>query len=152
MSAAVVRTTSSSETRAFGVRLAGVLEPGDVVLLQGDLGAGKTELAKGIAEGLGVTDTVVSPTFTLAREYEGRVPLVHADAYRLEHGHDAFDLGIHERDDAVTIVEWGNVVRGVLAIDEYLEVSLRGTGDDEREITLAPRSRSWQDRIQPLVA
>lgn len=145
-----VTTRSPAETRALGTRLAAVLEPGDVILLVGDLGAGKTELAKGIAVGLGVEEAVVSPTFTLAREYEGRLPLVHADAYRLEHGRDVADLDVQERDDAVTLIEWGNAVTGVLGIDEYLEVRLSSVGDDEREITPVPCGPSWQARIGAL--
>lgn len=145
-----VTTRSPAETRALGARLATSLEPGDVILLLGDLGAGKTELAKGIAHGLGVQETVVSPTFTLAREYEGRLTLVHADAYRLEHGREVLDLDVQERDDAVTLIEWGNVVTDVLAIDEYLEVWLKSVGEDEREITPVPCGQSWQARVGAL--
>lgn len=148
-----VTTRSAAETRALGARVAAAFEVGDVVLLVGDLGAGKTELAKGIAEGLGIEETVVSPSFTLAREYEGRVPLVHADAYRLEHGHEAFDLGVQERDDAVTVIEWGNVLAAILGLDDALEIRLRITGEQTREITLVPTSpRTWQRRFAALTS
>jgi tRNA threonylcarbamoyladenosine biosynthesis protein TsaE len=132
----VLRSRSPEETRAAGRALGGVLEAGDVVVLDGQLGAGKTVFAKGIAEGLGVDETVVSPTFTLAREYAGRLRLVHVDVYRLDHVQEFLDLGLEDlaAGDAVTVVEWGEAVAAELP-GERLEVRLalpdRGAGDDD---------------------
>lgn len=123
-------THASIETRAAGRTLAALLEPGDVVLLAGQLGAGKTEFAKGIAEGLGVEDTVVSPTFTIVREYQGRdarpeggLRMLHVDVYRLDHAQELLDLGLEDlaADEAVTVVEWGDAVAGLFPAD-HLEV------------------------------
>src|SRR3989442_12762067 len=99
---------SEAETRGLGERLARRLRGGEVVLLCGALGAGKTQFAKGVGRGLGVRGEVVSPTFTLAVHYEGRMPLVHYDLYRLRHEAELAEIGFLESDDprAVTLVEW----------------------------------------------
>ena len=90
-------TKSAAETRALGEKLAGRLQPGDVLLLEGDLGAGKSELTRGIAKGLGVTETVTSPSFTILNVYEsGRFPLYHFDWYRLESSEELYELGMDE--------------------------------------------------------
>ena len=104
-----LQTTSVEETQRLGERIAGQLTGGEVLLLQGDLGVGKTQLAKGIARGLGVTAEVVSPTFTLVVQYEGRLPLAHYDLYRVESSADLQEIGYLEEDDRRTIrvVEWG---------------------------------------------
>jgi tRNA threonylcarbamoyladenosine biosynthesis protein TsaE len=143
---------SAEETRALGVRLAGLLGCGDVVVLSGDLGAGKTVLAKGIASGLGVTEPVVSPTFTIVREYQGHVPLQHLDVYRLDHLQEVIDLGLDELLDghAVTLVEWGEAV-GALLPPDRLEVALmvpppEEADDDTRVIELHGTGPSWAAR------
>ena len=153
-----VCSRSAAETRALGVRLARVLVRGDVVVLSGDLGAGKTVLAKGIAEGLGVTEPVVSPTFTIVREYEGDVPLQHLDVYRLDHMQEVIDLGLDEILDghAVTLVEWGEAV-GALLPPDRLEVTLslappEEADDDTRLIELHGSGPSWIDRDRALAA
>lgn len=125
------RTTSPQDTRALGQALAGTLRPGDVVLVSGDLGAGKTVLAQGVAAGLGVPDAVTSPTFTLVRplpcgpdagDPTGPGPvrtMLHADLYRLEHRHEVVDLGLGElvEDEAVAVVEWGEAAEPLLGRD-----------------------------------
>src|SRR4051812_40798168 len=95
---------------AFAESLTERLRPGDVVVLSGGIGAGKTVFAKGVARALGVTETVVSPSFTLHQTYEGRLRLNHFDFYRLDSGGEAFELGIDEAasGDAVTLIEWGD--------------------------------------------
>jgi tRNA threonylcarbamoyladenosine biosynthesis protein TsaE len=105
-----VQTTSVTGTRAFGAWLAEVARPGDRIALTGPLGAGKTQLAKGFAVGLGVSDVVNSPSFTLMAEYEGRLPMFHQDLYRLEGAEDAFAGGLlDERQDlGVTLAEWAD--------------------------------------------
>jgi tRNA threonylcarbamoyladenosine biosynthesis protein TsaE len=134
----VVTTRDARETRALGARLAAAARPGDLLCLVGDLGAGKTQLAKGFAEGLGVTDTVSSPTFVLMSEYAGRLPLFHVDLYRLEDAADALAGGlIDERQlEGVALVEWAERLGDALPLAR-LDVLIEGTGDDPRTITLA---------------
>ena len=153
-----VCSRSADDTHALGVRLAALLMPGDVVVLTGDLGAGKTVLAKGIAAGLGVSEPVVSPTFTIVREYEGDIPLQHLDVYRLDHFQEVIDLGLDELLDghAVTIVEWGEAVSALLPVDR-LEVSLlllppEEADDDTRVVELHGVGPAWAARSSALVA
>jgi tRNA threonylcarbamoyladenosine biosynthesis protein TsaE len=145
-----VVATTAEETRTVGRSIAPLLRAGDVVVVAGELGAGKTTFTQGLAAGLGVTDSVVSPTFTLAREYEGRLRLVHVDLYRLDRAQEVLDLGLEDvADDAVLVVEWGDVAVAYLT-PEHLEVRLAadvGSGaDDDRTITLTFRGRSWMPR------
>ncbi len=146
-------TTSSVDgTRALGARLAELARAGDVLVLAGDLGTGKTALAQGFAAGLGVDDQVTSPTFTLARTYEGRLRLHHLDVYRLDHLQEAEDLGLAELvdDGGVTLIEWGDVIVPVLPAD-HLEVRLAyGTGDDDRSLHLRAAGRRWSARVDAL--
>jgi tRNA threonylcarbamoyladenosine biosynthesis protein TsaE len=147
-----VVTRSTDETLALACSVGELLRPGDLVSLAGDLGTGKTVFARGVARALGVVEPVVSPTFTIVREYEGRVPFVHVDVYRLDTFQELHDLGFEEvlRDDAVTIVEWGDVIDGVLPGDR-LDVRLAaGAGDDERVVEIEGRGRSWRARAAEL--
>lgn len=155
MSGITIVSHSVEETRGVGQALGGLLVAGDVVLLAGDLGAGKTELTKGVGSALGVNDVIVSPTFTLARRYPGRVPLVHVDLYRLHRVQELLDLGLEEEgDDAVIVVEWGDVATAHLP-GERLEVQIDQMGagdgsDDERSITIVPQGPSWHPRAAEL--
>jgi len=130
-----VRTTSAAETVALGERLGRVAEPGDLVCLWGDLGAGKTQVAKGVARGLDIEDTVNSPTFILMNEYAGRLPLFHVDLYRLADAADALAGGVVDdrQIDGVTVVEWPDRMGDVLPAGR-LDVRIAGSGDEEREI------------------
>ena len=130
-------THDATATRALAANLATVARPGDLVCLVGDLGAGKTQFAKGFAAGLGITDTVSSPTFVLMTEYAGRLPLFHLDLYRLDDAADALAGGlIDERQLAgVVLVEWAERLGAALPSGR-LDVHLDGTGDDPRRITL----------------
>jgi len=125
----LARTTSAAATRDLAAALAGVLVPGDLLLLVGDLGSGKTTFTQGLARGLGVTDPVTSPTFTLVRAYRCRPgpvgTLLHADLYRLDRLQDVVDLGIGEMvdDQSVAVVEWGDVAADLFG-PEVLTVSL----------------------------
>lgn len=145
----VVATTSAvDETRALGAALAEVARPGDVVVLAGDLGAGKTALVQGFGRALGVNDRITSPTFTLAHVYEGNHVVHHLDVYRLEEISEALDLGIPELldDGGVVLIEWGDAITPVLPHD-LLEVRITfGDGDDERRLELRPVGESWQPR------
>jgi tRNA threonylcarbamoyladenosine biosynthesis protein TsaE len=123
------------ETRELGRRLGQVLEAGDVVALEGDLGTGKTELVKGVAEGLGVTSAVHSPTFVLHHRYQGRLPIEHYDLYRLE-GMAWVDTGLDEpAPDAVTVIEWPDRAN---VLDDWATIRIRliSTAETRRRLTL----------------
>ncbi len=153
----IVRLTSTDAemTRALGSALACELESGDVVVLSGDLGTGKTVFAQGVAAGLGVTERVVSPTFAIAREYAGRLPLHHLDVYRLDHVQEAIDLGLDELfEDAVTLIEWGEGVRDLLPADR-LEVELAldpadVAAENLRRITVTPIGTRWTTHVSAI--
>lgn len=144
----VLRTASAQETIDFGRRLAGLLAPGDVLVLTGDLGAGKTQLTKGLAAGLGVTDDVTSPTFTIEMVYEGaEMPLYHFDLYRLEDPDQLEDTGLFDvlGADGVCAIEWGEQFADEIG-DDRLDVYLSRLDDEaapgeepRREIRLVPR-------------
>jgi tRNA threonylcarbamoyladenosine biosynthesis protein TsaE len=129
-------TQSEDETSAAGARLGEQLRAGDVVLLYGDLGAGKTAFVRGLARGVGApADDVSSPTFTLVQEYHGRVPLYHVDLYRLE-PKEVDDLGLEELviGDGVVAIEWAERWTG--RPDDVYEVRLEDTGDERRRISI----------------
>jgi len=133
------------DTRAFGRELASSLRAGDLVVLSGPLGAGKTALAQGIGAGLGVTGRVTSPTFVIARVHQGPLPMVHVDAYRLRDSGriDLDDLEIDEElDRAVVVVEWGEGVVEALS-DSHLEVRLERRDDDVRLVTVEGVGPRW---------
>lgn len=134
-------THSPGETRAFGERLARQLRAGDVLLLLGNLGAGKSELTRGIARGLGVTDTVTSPSFTILNVYEdGQVPLYHFDWYRLQSAEELYEMGMDEYlgGDGVAVVEWPSQCPEAIP-EDCLEVAIEPLGESERRLTLTPR-------------
>jgi tRNA threonylcarbamoyladenosine biosynthesis protein TsaE len=139
-----------ADTHALGVALAGLLRPGDLVVLVGPLGAGKTALTQGVGVGLGVAEPVTSPTFVIARVHHGgRVPLVHVDAYRLQSVADVDDLDLDaSADESVTVVEWGQGLVEQLA-DEHLEVRLDRRDDDVRTAQLIPHGPGWAERLDP---
>jgi tRNA threonylcarbamoyladenosine biosynthesis protein TsaE len=156
----VARTSSSEETRRLAAALAPELGAGDLLLLVGDLGTGKTTFTQGLARGLGVTDPVTSPTFTLVRAYRcGPGPvrtLLHADLYRLDRLQDVIDLGLGEmvEDDSVAVVEWGDVAASVFG-PEVLTVELttgppREPGPDEDRILTYRLGGSWSARRSAL--
>ncbi len=150
-----LRAATAADTRAIGRALAPLFRAGDAVVLTGELGAGKTTLVQGVAEGLGVDDAVSSPTFVLVKEYLGRLTIAHADVYRLERVQDVVDLGLHEIADgqALLLVEWGDAVEELLPEDR-LRVELTGedpTGEDEsRRIVVEAVGPAWSDRVDDL--
>jgi tRNA threonylcarbamoyladenosine biosynthesis protein TsaE len=147
----LLRAADERATKAIGAALAGMLEPGDVVGLTGDLGAGKTRFVQGAAAALEVEDPVVSPTFMLVREYDGRVPVHHLDAYRLSGAAELEDLGIDEvlPADAVAFVEWADRVVDALP-EDWLELVLHARPDEVREIQVRPHGDRWSGRVAEL--
>jgi tRNA threonylcarbamoyladenosine biosynthesis protein TsaE len=131
-----LRTASPAQTAELGTALAGLLGPGDTVLLRGELGAGKTTFARAVAAALGVTATVTSPTFTLAQRYAGRVPVLHIDAYRLG-GADDEELGLllDDAPESVTLVEWPEAL-GEAARHPTVTVDLAHGGGPVRLVAL----------------
>ena len=147
-----LRTETPEQTREVGDVLATFLRPRDTVILTGDLGAGKTTLVQGIGRGLGVEEHVASPTFTLVREYAGRLDVAHVDVYRLERIQDVVDLGLDELGgpDRVLLVEWGDAVEELLSDDRLVvELTTDGVGETRR-IIIVPQGRSWAARWERL--
>jgi tRNA threonylcarbamoyladenosine biosynthesis protein TsaE len=149
-------TKSSDDTRELAAALATLVRSGDVILLAGDLGTGKTTLTQGFARALGVEGHVTSPTFTLMHEYEGRdLRVLHVDVYRLDRLQEVVDLGITELvdDDAVAIIEWGDVAEAVLPND-FLEVRLSYdddfVDDDARTLLMRAVGIAWTARLPAL--
>ena len=135
-----VTSPAVETTLALGERIGRLAGAGDLICLWGELGAGKTQLTKGIARGGAIHDTVNSPTFVLMSEYVGRLPLFHVDLDRLAAARDALAGGVIDDRQAtgVTVVEWPDRMRELLPAAR-LDVSIEGTGDDEREISLVAR-------------
>lgn len=148
----MIELPTPDDTRALGRAVAEVLEPGDLVVLTGPLGAGKTVFAQGVGAGLGVQDRVVSPTFVLARVHRGgRIPLVHVDAYRLGSVAEVDDLDLDaDLADSVTVVEWGGGLVEQLA-EAHLVVRLARADDDVRTAELLPHGGTWPRRVDALV-
>jgi tRNA threonylcarbamoyladenosine biosynthesis protein TsaE len=147
-----LRTAEATATKAIGRAIASVVRPGDVMLLAGELGTGKTVLTQGLAEGLDVQDVVTSPTFTLVHHYDGRIPFFHLDVYRLERLGELAELGIDELLEAggLVVVEWGDVVAAEMPADR-LEVRLAfGDDDDDRIIELTAVGTRWPARWRTL--
>jgi tRNA threonylcarbamoyladenosine biosynthesis protein TsaE len=157
----VLRSRTPQETQTLAATLAGMLRPGDVVALTGELGAGKTCFVQGAAAALGVTERVTSPSFMLRREYDGDVPILHMDIYRLETFQEIVDIGYEEVYDLqrVTFIEWGDAMSPLLPRD-HLELEFRlppvdappVAGDEERRIVVRPRGDDWRRRIAELRA
>jgi tRNA threonylcarbamoyladenosine biosynthesis protein TsaE len=139
------------DTAALGRALADLLEPGDLVVLAGPLGAGKTVFVQGVGAGLGVPGRITSPTFVLARVHRGgRLPLVHVDAYRLGSVDEVDDLDLDaDLASSVTVVEWGSGLVEQLS-DAHLLVRLARAESDERTATLEPSGGTWAERLERL--
>ena len=152
------RTTGVDATRALAAAIAEQATAGDLILLAGELGAGKTAFVQGFGAALGVEQTITSPTFTLAHQYEGRLVMHHLDVYRLERISEIDDIGVSELLDGngVVLIEWGDAVAPALPND-YLEITMRyGEGDDDRHLELrcvggrwSARHRTLGERLQP---
>lgn len=146
-----VRTRSAAETQSLGQALGELASPGDVLLLTGDLGTGKTTFVQGFARGLGVTGDCSSPSYTLMHAYEGRLPMLHADLYRCVSANEVLDLGLEEMMEApwVVVIEWGEKAAPLVSTD-FLELEFSWEQDeDDRTIQLRPYGR-WRDKMRTL--
>lgn len=145
-----LQSNSAEETRKLGEALGSVAEPGDVVLLSGDLGAGKTQFSKGVALGLGIVDPITSPTFNILLVHEGAtMPLFHFDLYRLERESELEDIDYYAtlEDDGLALVEWGDRFPRAIS-DDVLKISLTITGDSSRTMLIestGPRAKRLED-------
>jgi tRNA threonylcarbamoyladenosine biosynthesis protein TsaE len=145
-------THAADETRQLAGALAELARPGDLIVLAGDLGAGKTAFTQGFGAALGIDDRITSPTFTLVSRYEGRLVLNHLDVYRLEQLDEVQHLGLGELLDegGVTLIEWGDAILPALP-SSYLEIRFTyGDADDDRLITFRPTGRRWLARSRAL--
>lgn len=149
----VLTLPTAADTRRLGERLAAVLRPGDLIVLNGPLGAGKTVLVQGIGAGLGVRGSVVSPTFVIARVHGGPLPLVHVDAYRLGSLDEVDDLDLDvDVSTAVTVVEWGHGLVEQLAENRLEIVIARADDSDVRTVRLLPFGGDWPARVATVTA
>lgn len=139
----ILQIESPAAMRAFGARIGAALRPGDVVVLIGDLGAGKTTVVQGLAPALGIAEAITSPTFVIAREHRAAVTLNHVDAYRLAGAADFWDLDLDLR-DSVTVVEWGGDLLDDLTDEPVLVVTIEsGAEDSTRCVTVRGTSDRW---------
>ncbi|MCT4795392.1 tRNA (adenosine(37)-N6)-threonylcarbamoyltransferase complex ATPase subunit type 1 TsaE [Exiguobacterium alkaliphilum] len=144
-------THSAAETQAVAEKLATLVTAGTVITLNGDLGAGKTTFTQGFGKGLGVKRNVNSPTFTIMKQYQGRLPLYHMDVYRLEDTGD--DIGLEEyiNGDGVAIVEWSNLIESSLPA-ERLAITIERVGDEERRLTFEPVGQKYETIVKEVLA
>ena len=143
---------SPAQTQSLGAQLAALLQPGDVLGLQGELGAGKTQFVKGLARGLGVRESVHSPTFILANEYRsGRLPLFHVDAYRVASAGEAIGFGFEDyvNDFGVTAIEWAERIRAALPA-EHLWIEFRHLGETARGISMQAHGKRYAQLLDEL--
>jgi len=147
------RFKNRDETVRFGIKLGRSIKGGSVVAMTGQLGAGKTTLIKGIAKGLAVEDAdhVNSPSFVILKEYRGRVPLYHFDVYRLHDAQGMETVGYREYfyGEGISVVEWADRIREILP-DEYLNIELAVSGDDERDVKITPRGVRYERLMDQL--
>jgi tRNA threonylcarbamoyladenosine biosynthesis protein TsaE len=138
-----LKTMDSNETDRFAAKLASFLKPGDVIALEGELGAGKTTFTKGLARGLEIRKTVNSPTFTIIKEYHGRMSLYHMDVYRVADSCE--DLGFDEyfEGDGVTVVEWAHLIEEQLP-DARLNIFLYHEGQEKRKMVFVPKGERYE--------
>ncbi|MEZ5229244.1 MAG: tRNA (adenosine(37)-N6)-threonylcarbamoyltransferase complex ATPase subunit type 1 TsaE [Acidimicrobiales bacterium] len=149
----VVATSCPAQTKQVAAELAAQLRDGDLLVLAGDLGAGKTCFTQGLGAGLGIEGRITSPTFTLANQYEGRLELHHLDVYRIDDIGETLDLDLPELlERGVTVIEWGEQIEPVLPADRLTVRLLLGADDDDRELRFEPGSAAWRQRLGALAA
>lgn len=147
-----ISINSLKDTQKIGEAIGLSLMPGGVVCLDGDLGAGKTTLTQSIAAALGVREYVTSPTFTIIKEYEGRLRLCHMDVYRIDSPDDMYDLGFDEYiySDGVTVIEWSDKIKDMLPSDRVDIIIDRAEGQDHRVLAVSGRGRQYEATVEAL--
>ena len=154
----IVQSLKPEDTQALGRSLGKILQGGDILCLEGDLGAGKTALAQGIALELGIKEAVTSPTFTLIQEYsalvqENPIRLVHMDLYRLQYPEEVEVIGVEDafQTDAICLIEWPEIAKDYLP-EQRLNLRIQGSGEEPRILTFHFGTGNWQDRLQKVLA
>lgn len=142
-------TKDALQTIELGKKIGELLNPGDVVLLTGDLSAGKTTITKGIGQALGITRVINSPTFTIVKSYNGKCPLYHLDLYRLDGLNNDFDLEEYIESDGICVIEWPYQVSEILP-DEYLIICLKRINEFEREIEISSKGERYKKIVGEL--
>lgn len=142
-------TKDALQTIELGKKIGELLNPGDVVLLTGDLSAGKTTITKGIGQALGITRVINSPTFTIVKSYNGKCPLYHLDLYRLDGLNNDFDLEEYIESDGICVIEWPYQVSEILP-DEYLIICLKRINEFEREIEISYKGERYKKIVGEL--
>ncbi|AIC95740.1 tRNA (adenosine(37)-N6)-threonylcarbamoyltransferase complex ATPase subunit type 1 TsaE [Shouchella lehensis] len=142
-----VKSFSVEDTMTLASSFAAFLQPSDCILLAGDLGAGKTHFVKGLGKGLGVDRMITSPTFTIIKEYEGRLPLYHMDVYRV--GEEADELGLEEylEGSGVTVIEWAHLIQDLLPA-QYFSFTIKKSSETERDIIIQAQGSSHLRRLE----
>lgn len=130
-------------TQRFACKLAGYLRPGSILTLEGNLGAGKTTFTQGLATGLGISEIVNSPSFTIIKEYYGKYTLYHMDVYRLEKGFDDIDFEEYFYGQGITVIEWASIIKDILP-DNYLNIKFEILGDNLRNILFEPHGENYR--------
>ena len=140
------------ETKRFGIKLGKMLKRGNILCLNGDLGAGKTTLTKSIGLGLGVAEYITSPTFALINQYSGRIPVYHFDVYRLENAHELYDLGFDEYfyGDGVCIIEWADKIEKMIPKERIVVDIENGNGLNERILKISGYGDGYQELVKEL--
>lgn len=146
-------SNSEAQTRRLGARLAELLSPGDVIALTGGLGTGKTRFAQGVGRGLGVREAIISPTFTLIREYRGpriRLPFFHVDLYRIEKAAEALTFGLEEYlyGDGICLVEWADRLQAGQLPPDYLWIDFRHLDQSKRGLLIQPRGARYEKLVK----
>ncbi|MFP4661578.1 MAG: tRNA (adenosine(37)-N6)-threonylcarbamoyltransferase complex ATPase subunit type 1 TsaE [Halanaerobiales bacterium] len=146
-----ITTNSENETYKIGQYIGSTVEPGQIILLSGRLGAGKTIMTQGICDGLGVEEDVTSPTYNLINEYEGDLTVYHIDLYRLENEEDLYDLGIEDylESDGITIIEWPDLVYDLLPPD-FIYIKIEVEAKEHREISFEGEGEKGMNLIERL--
>lgn len=147
----VLQTACAEQSKQVAAALALLVRQGDLIVLAGDLGAGKTCFTQGLGAGLGVTERITSPTFTLANRYQGRLELNHLDVYRIDDLSETLDLDLPELlEVGVTVIEWGEQIEPVLPADRLTIRLLLGDADDDRVLQFEAGTVGWGQRIETL--
>ena len=146
-----IETFSAEETYALGKKLGSEAKPGDVLTLIGDLGVGKTVFTQGFADGLGITEPISSPTFTIVQEYDTQPKLLHFDAYRLADADELLAIGFTDYlcEDAILVMEWAELVESALPA-QRLELTIEGSGDQARSVRALARGRAYERLLEQL--
>jgi tRNA threonylcarbamoyladenosine biosynthesis protein TsaE len=149
----IIESKTAAMTRRVGEAIGNGLQPADIILLAGPLGAGKTTLVQGMAKGLGITGSVMSPTFVLARELEGRLKMYHVDLYRLEKMPEITDLGLDDYlyGDGVTVIEWADRAEALWP-EDHLRIDLEYDGDKARKLKVTAHGKRYHKMMDALAA